>query len=95
MRAQKLRTALANFQKAAEQRPENLDSSIQTAWCLYRLENYEAAIEKYDQVLQRDAGSATAHAYRALALSRVDRLREAIEELQQHIEIVYAAIHQP
>jgi tetratricopeptide (TPR) repeat protein len=83
LRAQNLRTALAKFQKAAEQQPENLDSTIQTAWCLHKLENYEAAIEKYDQVLQRDADCATAHAYRALSLDRVHRLREAIEELQR------------
>jgi lipopolysaccharide biosynthesis regulator YciM len=75
LRDQKLRTALANLQKAAEQQPENLDSTIQTGWCLYKLENYAAAIEKYDQVLQKDAGCATAHAYRALALARVHRLR--------------------
>src|SRR5215469_3733558 len=83
LRVQDLRSALANFQRAAEQQPENLDSTIKTAWCLYRLENYEAAIEKYDQVLQRDADCATAHAYRALPLAHLGRLREAVEELQR------------
>jgi tetratricopeptide (TPR) repeat protein len=80
---QNLRSALASFQKATEQQPENPNFTIQTAWCLYRLGNYESAIEKYDQVLQKDAGCATAHAYRALSLARVNRLREAVESLQR------------
>lgn len=83
LRLQNLQAALANFGKAAEQQPENPNFALQIAWCLYRLENYEAAIEKYDQLLQRDASCATAHAYRALSLARVHRLREAVEELQR------------
>ena len=75
LRLQNLRAALANFGKAAEQQPENPNFALQIAWCLYRLENYEAAIEKYDAPIM-NATTKSLDALKSYSLGMVTRRRQ-------------------
>ena len=86
-RSHRTETALANFQKAAKQEPENVHTMVEIARCLYQLADYPGAIEKCDEALSRKPAYAAAHAYRALALSEVDRVQEAVDELQRALRI--------
>ena len=78
-----MNAALANFQKAADLEPQNLGTTVEVARCLIELAKYQGAIEKCEHALQEKPMYSGAHAYRALALSKVDRIQEAVEELQR------------
>jgi tetratricopeptide (TPR) repeat protein len=83
LRSHRVNSALENFQRAAEQEPENVHTTILMADCLNRLENYEAALEKCEQALKRAPNYAGARAERALALAGVGRPQQAIDELRR------------
>ena len=70
LRSHQVKLALATFRKAAELEPENLRTTFQVAWCLYKLGEYRAAVDAYDRVLQKTPVSALTHAYREAGLGR-------------------------
>jgi protein O-GlcNAc transferase len=87
LRLHEVNVALEYFQKAAEEEPENPQTMIEIARCLFQLSDDLGAIEKCDQALQQKPSYAAAHAYRALPLAQVGRLQEAAEELHpRHAE---------
>jgi tetratricopeptide (TPR) repeat protein len=62
--SQRLDSALASFQRAAQLEPKNVHTTLLIARCLNQLENYQAALEKCEQALQTKPNYAYARAYR-------------------------------
>ncbi len=83
MRSHRLDSALSNLQRAAEQEPDHAYTTFLIAWCMYYLQNYQGALDTFDQLLHKGHNWATAQAYRALALSEVGRIQEAVDELRR------------
>jgi pentatricopeptide repeat protein len=75
--------ALSYFRRAEQREPKYCYNSLLVAWCLCQQRNYEAALEKLDEMLREGCTWPAAQAYRALALSEVGRLQEAIDELRR------------
>jgi tetratricopeptide (TPR) repeat protein len=87
LRSHQTTLALEVFRKVAEQKPSDLHIAIQIGWCLYKLEDYQASIDKYEWALQQRPDYASAHASLALALGPVHRYEEAIDEVRRSIRI--------
>ena len=77
--------ALENFRKVAELEPDNLHTAIEIGWCLYKLKDYRAAIDKYERALQQRPDYASAHA--CLALAEVQPPQEEVEEVRRGLRI--------
>ena len=87
LRSHQVDLALENFRKAAEQEPHNLHTAIEIVWCLYKLKEYQAAMDKYEWALQQRPDYASAHAYLGLALAAVQRYQEAVDEVRWSLRI--------
>jgi len=87
LRSHEFQSALQYFQTSAEQDSSNPGTAIEIGWCFYKLNYYQAAIDSYERALQQQPDHASAHAYLALVLSKVQRPQEAIEELRRALRI--------
>jgi tetratricopeptide (TPR) repeat protein len=52
LRSHRFHLALRNFQEATNQEPDNLHTAIEIGWCLYKLKDYQAAVDQYQSALQ-------------------------------------------
>jgi tetratricopeptide (TPR) repeat protein len=87
LRSHRFQLALGSLRNAAEHEPGNLHTAIEIAWCLYKLKDYQAAIDKYESALQRRPDYASAHACLGLALAEVQRTQEAVEAVRRGLRI--------
>jgi tetratricopeptide (TPR) repeat protein len=51
LHSEEYQLALENFLKAAELEPDSLYTRTQIGWCLYKLKDYQAAIDKYESAM--------------------------------------------
>ncbi|MDT4953402.1 MAG: hypothetical protein QOJ02_1540 [Acidobacteriota bacterium] len=84
--------ACAEYEKAGEGLPDDLDLYMNWGNCLYHRDKYEEAIEKYKAVVEKDP-----HQYRALgnwgsALSESKKYDEAIEQLEKAKKVFAACL---
>ena len=87
LRFHQVESALQNFRKSAEQEPHNLRTASEIAWCLYKLKDYQSAIDAYQSVIRQSPNYASAHACLGLALAAAQRHQEAIDELRRAIRM--------
>ena len=79
--------ALENFRKSGELEPHNLRTASEIAWCLYKLKDYQSAIDAYQYVIQQSPNYASARACLALGLAAMQRHHEAIDEIRRAIRM--------
>lgn len=78
---------MLEIKRAQELEPLSLIINANIGYCLYFSRQYERSIEKYYEVLKQDFNFAVAHLYLGLAFRQKSMYEQAIEELEEALNL--------